>query len=94
MEVVKERYSDVGPTLAAERLSEVHGYSISREMLRKWMIEDGPGGDGRIVARTFIIRGTGAIASVSWFRSMGPTTGGLRSKGRNTLPPHEFPKQV
>ena len=40
MEVVKERYSDFGPTLAAEKLSEVHGYRISRETLRKWMIED------------------------------------------------------
>ncbi len=41
MDVVKERYSDFGPTLAAEKLSEVHGYRISRETLRKWMIEDG-----------------------------------------------------
>lgn len=39
--IVKERYSDFGPTLAAEKLAEQHGYRVSRETLRKWMIEDG-----------------------------------------------------
>ncbi|MCB8881488.1 ISNCY family transposase [Acidisoma cellulosilytica] len=41
MALVKERYADFGPTLATEKLSELHGFGISRETLRHWMIEDG-----------------------------------------------------
>lgn len=41
MALVKERYADFGPTLASEKLTELHGFSISRETLRHWMIEDG-----------------------------------------------------
>jgi transposase len=40
MAIVKERYADFGPTLAAEKLAEVHGCRVSRETLRKWMVED------------------------------------------------------
>ena len=32
--IVRDRYSDFGPTLAAEKLAEHHGCSISRETLR------------------------------------------------------------
>src|ERR1700741_992022 len=39
--IVRERYADFGPTLAAEKLSEHHGCSVSRETLRGWMIADG-----------------------------------------------------
>jgi transposase len=39
--LVRERYADFGPTLAAEKLSEEHGLKVSRETLRKWMQEDG-----------------------------------------------------
>jgi hypothetical protein len=38
---VRDRYADFGPTLAAEKLAEHHGCSISRETLRGWMIADG-----------------------------------------------------
>jgi hypothetical protein len=41
MALVRERYADFGPTLAAEKLTELHGFDISRETLRHWMIEDG-----------------------------------------------------
>jgi Winged helix-turn helix len=41
MAIVKERYADFGPTLAAEKLAEVHGCRVSRETLRQWMMEDG-----------------------------------------------------
>jgi len=41
MAFVRERYADFGPTLAAEKLTELHGFGISRETLRHWMIEDG-----------------------------------------------------
>lgn len=39
--LVRELYADFGPTLAAEKLAERDGLKISRETLRKWMIEDG-----------------------------------------------------
>ncbi len=39
--LVKEKYADFGPTLAAEMLAEHDGFKVSRETLRKWMIEDG-----------------------------------------------------
>jgi hypothetical protein len=39
--IVRERYVEFGPTLAAEKLAEHHGCSVSRETLRGWMIADG-----------------------------------------------------
>lgn len=39
--LVRENYADFGPTLAAEMLQERHGFTISRETLRKWMSEAG-----------------------------------------------------
>ncbi len=39
LELVCTRYADFGPTLAAEKLEELHGLAVSRETLRKWMVE-------------------------------------------------------
>jgi hypothetical protein len=41
LSIVRERYSDFGPSLAAEKLAEHHSCSVSRETLRGWMIADG-----------------------------------------------------
>ena len=41
LSIVRDRYADFGPTLAAEKLTEHHGCSVSRETLRGWMIADG-----------------------------------------------------
>lgn len=41
MSLVRERYADFGPTLAAEKLAELHGCTVSRETLRGWMVADG-----------------------------------------------------
>ena len=41
LSIVRDRYADFGPTLAAEKLAEHHGCSVSRETLRSWMITDG-----------------------------------------------------
>jgi len=38
--IVRERYEDFGPTLAAEKLAEVHGLPIGVETLRQRMIDD------------------------------------------------------
>ena len=37
LELVRERYADFGPTLAQEKLRELHGVDVARETLRKWM---------------------------------------------------------
>jgi hypothetical protein len=37
MAIVRERYADFGPTLAAEKLAELHDLPVSRETLRRWM---------------------------------------------------------
>src|ERR1700751_455928 len=36
LSIVRERYADFGPTMAAEKLSEHHGCLVSRETLRGW----------------------------------------------------------
>lgn len=41
LELVHEYYRDFGPTLAAEKLEENHGETISREALRTLMINEG-----------------------------------------------------
>ncbi len=39
--LVRERYADFGPTLAAEVLAQRHGLTVSRETLRAWMVAAG-----------------------------------------------------
>src|SRR6201984_1442858 len=41
LSIIRERYWDFGPTLAAEKLREVHGITLGRETLRLWMIDAG-----------------------------------------------------
>jgi len=41
MSLVRSHYHDFGPTLACEKLQEVHDVKVSVETLRKWMIEAG-----------------------------------------------------
>ena len=40
-DMIYERYRDFGPTLAHEKLTEVHGLRISRESVRRIMTEEG-----------------------------------------------------
>lgn len=37
----RKKYADFGPTLAAEKLLEIHNIKISDESLRRWLIESG-----------------------------------------------------
>src|SRR4051812_37749346 len=41
MGLVRERYADFGPTLACEKLLELHELRVGKETLRKWMIRGG-----------------------------------------------------
>ncbi|KIP65249.1 transposase [Vibrio harveyi] len=40
LKLISEYYLDFGPTLVHEKLTEVHGFNISLETLRQWMISD------------------------------------------------------
>jgi len=41
LDIVRAHYADFGPTLACEKLVERHGYTLSVETLRQWMINEG-----------------------------------------------------
>lgn len=41
LDLIKERYEDFGPTLAHEKLVEAHGLLLSRESVRRIMVEEG-----------------------------------------------------
>jgi transposase len=41
LDLIKEKYADFGPTLAHEKLREVHQLRLSRESVRQIMIEEG-----------------------------------------------------
>ena len=41
LELIRTRYVDFGPTLAHEKLVELHGFGVSVETVRQWMIEAG-----------------------------------------------------
>ncbi len=41
LKLVRDKYSGFSPTLAREKLSELHNLPISNETLRSWMIADG-----------------------------------------------------
>ena len=41
LDLLKEKYDDFGPTLAHEKLTEVHKLQLSRESVRRIMIEEG-----------------------------------------------------
>src|SRR5258708_12384627 len=45
--IIRERYSDFGPTLAAEKLAELHDIHLARETVRQWMITAGVWKDRR-----------------------------------------------
>ena len=40
LDLIKEKYEDFGPTLAHEKLTEIHGLRLSRESVRRMMIAE------------------------------------------------------
>lgn len=40
LSIYKETYKDFGPTFACEKLEEMNGIKVSRETLRKWLIDE------------------------------------------------------
>ena len=43
LDLIKKKYADFGPTLAHEKLLEIHKIQLSRESVRKLMIAEGCG---------------------------------------------------
>lgn len=41
LHIIRERYADFGPTLACEKLAEVHDLYLAKETVRNWMTSDG-----------------------------------------------------
>lgn len=41
IQIIRERYADFGPTLACEKLAELHGVMLSKETVRKLMMQSG-----------------------------------------------------
>jgi hypothetical protein len=41
LKLVRGQYADFGPTLAHEKLTEVHGIPVALSTVRKWMVADG-----------------------------------------------------
>ena len=39
--IIRERYADFGPTLACEKLRELHGITVGKETVRRLMTEAG-----------------------------------------------------
>ena len=79
MGLIRAHCADFGPTLAAEKLAEKHGCLVSRETLRKWMIEDGLWRDREHRLPRSISPDTAASASANSSRSTAPGTIGLRT---------------
>jgi Winged helix-turn helix len=81
--VIRERYADFGPTLAAEKLRELHGIFIGRETLRIWMLEAGLWADrqkrrGRVHQPRYRRECVGELVQVDgsehyWFEDRGPS---------------------
>jgi len=80
--LVREHYGDFGPTLAHEKLTELHGVKVSVETLRQWMTADGLWALTPPGRRASTRPGVGVPASGSSFRSTGATTSGLRQGPR------------
>ena len=82
MTLVREKYADFGPTLAAEKLREVHGVFVGRETLRIWMREAGLWADrqkrrGRVYQPRYRRECVGELIQVDgsehyWFEDRGP----------------------
>src|SRR5271163_4099404 len=82
LSIVRERYCDFGPSLAAEKLAEHHGCSVSRETLRGWMIADGLWQDRRHRLPSPHQPRRRRDAWANWCRSTARNTPGSRTAAR------------
>ena len=71
--IVRERYADFGPTLAAEKLSEIQVSISASERLRHWMMQRDPGSAERGLKRIHN-HVLGTIIQANWYRSTARST--------------------
>lgn len=77
--LLREKYSDFGPTLATEKLLERHSIRVSIETLRSWMTADVSGYHTRAVKPGFISPVISVTAWVNWSRLMVLTMTGSKA---------------
>jgi transposase len=82
VELVRDLYSDFGPTLAREKLIELHGIRVAKETLRKWMAAADIWLPLTGVFPSHTSHAIAGRAWASWSRSTDPITTGSRSAGR------------
>ena len=86
--IMRERYADFGPTLAAEKLAEHDGLTVSRETRAngclRWPLASGYRVSS---AASFISHGCAVRPLVSWCRSTAPSPAGSRLGSRRARQP-------
>jgi transposase len=80
--LVRERYADFGPTLAHEKITELHGAKVGVETLRKWMIADGIWPRASSVVSAPSSHDSDANAEASSCRSTAAITSGSKTARR------------
>jgi hypothetical protein len=102
--IIRERYSDFGPTLAAEKLAELHDIHLAHETVRQWMIVAGLWRDRR--ARLKAVHQPryrhdclGELIQIDgsehlWFEGRGPQCAASMSCIRPSQPKTEVPERA
>ena len=85
LSLVREQYTDFGPTLAAEKLIARHSLRIGVETLRQWMMAEGLWIDRRHKLPPRISRDDGVNVWANSCRSTVPNTAGSRIAARSVL---------
>lgn len=78
LNIIRERYNDFGPTLACEKLSEVHGVHLSKETVRKLMTQASLWVHVSNVRQKFSNLVTAVPVPVNSYKSTAATTTGLK----------------
>jgi hypothetical protein len=65
LELIKTRYADFGPTLAREKLEELHGLFLGKETVRRIMVRAGLWVPRKQRAARILNHGTGVRVLVS-----------------------------
>lgn len=76
IQIIRERYADFSPTLACEKLAELHRVVLSRETMRKLMILSGLWIPADCMHRRSSSHAVAAPASANSSRSTAVTTAG------------------
>lgn len=79
LSIIRERYRDFGPTLAREKLEEVHGLVLGKETIRRLMIKAGLWIPEDNAHRKFISPVTGGPVLASLYRLTAVTITGLKT---------------